>query len=51
MSGTGNRLALDAGQNASIADFFQQYPDMARFRTDGFNARLCEVMIKPTSQS
>jgi hypothetical protein len=22
MSGTGNRFALDAGQNASIADFF-----------------------------
>lgn len=48
MRGAGNRLALDAGQNVSIVDFFQQYPVKAAFAlcvtNDCFRSAQCILL-------
>jgi hypothetical protein len=48
MRGAGNRLALDAGHNVSIVDFFQQYPVKAAFAlcvtNDSFRSAQCILL-------
>jgi hypothetical protein len=50
MSGNGNRLALDAGQNASIADFFnsiQTFQPFAGSASTGANGPMRSCLNRP----